>query len=120
MSAAFSAIITTGTLVLPETSVGITEQSTTRKPLDAVHAQPLSRTASGSLAFAHLAGAARVEDRGAVVAAELEQVGVGRRAHGAGPDLALARNGASPATRRVARAALTPATGVARSSSVAR
>ena len=41
MSLAFSAIITTGALVLPETSVGMIEQSTTRKPGHAVHAQPV-------------------------------------------------------------------------------
>ncbi len=49
-SAARSAIITTGTLVLPDTSVGITEQSTTRRPATPCTRSRSSTTASGSLA----------------------------------------------------------------------
>ena len=35
IAAAFSAIMTTGTFVLPDTSVGMMPQSTTRRPVDA-------------------------------------------------------------------------------------
>ena len=48
-SLAFSAIITTGALVLPETSVGMIEQSTTRRP-----ATPCTRSRSSTTAIASL------------------------------------------------------------------
>jgi hypothetical protein len=116
MSTAFSAIITAGALVLPDTSVGMAEQSITRSPRRraraAAHRPPPGRPA-------HLAGAAGMEDGGAVVAAELEQRGV-VAGLGAGLDLALARRAASPAWPRWRRAAFTPATAVRRSSSVDR
>ena len=50
-----------GALVLPVVSVGITEASITRKPVDAVHAQP--RIDHRARVLAHLAGADRVIDR---------------------------------------------------------
>ncbi|KAG0920899.1 hypothetical protein G6F31_020535 [Rhizopus arrhizus] len=47
--AARSASITTGTLVLPETSVGMMEQSTTRRPATPCTRRRSSTTAIGSL-----------------------------------------------------------------------
>ena len=61
ISAAFSAIIITGALVLPEVMVGITEASATRRPVDA--AQPQAVVDHGERIRAHPAGADRVEDR---------------------------------------------------------
>ena len=86
MSTAFSAIITAAALVLPDTSVGIAEQSITRSPGTPCTRRRASTTAIASLA--HAAGAAGVEDGRALVAAELQQRGVvaGLRA---GLDLAL-------------------------------
>ena len=49
MSTAFSAIITAGALVLPDTSVGITEQSITRRPVVPFTRKRVSTTASASL-----------------------------------------------------------------------
>src|SRR6218665_73459 len=48
-STAFSAIITMGALVLPETSVGIAEPSITRRPAMPCTRRRASTTASGSL-----------------------------------------------------------------------
>ena len=54
--AAFSAIITTGTFVLPDTSVGMTPQSTTRNVRRSrARASAASTTARGSIARPHLA-----------------------------------------------------------------
>ena len=61
MSAAFSPIMMVGALVLPPIRVGMTEASTTRRPLDAAHAQVGSTTACSILA--HAAGADRMIDR---------------------------------------------------------
>ncbi|MCK7492377.1 MAG: thioredoxin family protein [Comamonadaceae bacterium] len=99
-SLARSAIITTGALVLPETSVGITEASTTRSPSTPRTRSCGSTTASAS--DAHAAGAGRVvdgvgaaADRGAdlVVAAAPRR----RRARARGRRRRTAR---TPAARR--------------------
>ena len=75
-SAARSAIISVGALVLPLVIVGMTLASTTRRPAHAVHAQARVDHRRGSRGGAHLGGADRVEDRRADVAGELRQVGV--------------------------------------------
>lgn len=53
-SLAFSAIITTGALVLPDTSVGMIEQSTTRRPGTPCTRSRSSTTASGSAPILHV------------------------------------------------------------------
>ena len=83
ISAAFSAIIITGALVLPEVIVGMTEASAMRSP-----SRPRSRRRSSTTAArigAHPAGADRVEDGGADRARGLGQLV--RRSGSAGPGL---------------------------------
>ena len=63
MSAAFSAIMITGALMLPPTRSGITEASTTRRPSTPRTRSCGSTTAISSLSRAHLAGAERVVQR---------------------------------------------------------
>jgi len=65
-AAAFSAIITTGALVLPDTSVGMMPQSMTRSASQPCTLSPASTTA-------------RMEDRAARIADELEELVVGAR-----------------------------------------
>ena len=60
-----------GALVLPETRLGMIEASTTRKPGDAAHAQPLVN--HRHLVLSHLAGADRVIDGAGGVASDLKQ-----------------------------------------------
>ena len=119
MSLAFSAIITTGALVLPDTSVGMIEQSTTRKPVHAVHAQPVVDDRH-RVVRAHPAGARRMEDRRAVVARELEQLVVvcTSRPRADAPRRRRARSAAVAASR--ARDTARPRSRSARSRSVER
>ena len=112
MSTAFSAIITTGALVLPDTSVGMTEQSTTRRPPHAVHAQARvdhrQRIAAPSCRCRSDGRSSR-RCRGRTASS----VVVGRRLSGPG---LTSRFDVGPHRARcaaIARAALTPATVVA-------
>ena len=104
-------------LVLPDTSVGITDPSATPQPLQPVHGQAIVHDGLG--VAPHFAGADRVEDGRAVGARVIQQFGVGvhllagqvlagdePRQHGAGGDAAAQLQ--------------PPATRVRRSSSVAR
>src|SRR6218665_455543 len=75
-SPAFSAIITMGALVLPETSVGIAEPSITRRPAMPCTRRRASTTASGALPMRE--GAAGGEMVGPWGAAEIEQLGGAR------------------------------------------
>ena len=77
MSAAFSAIIITGALMLPLIRSGITEASIDAQPLDAAH--PQVRIDHGALVVvaAHLAGAERVMKRDRGVADVLVERRVG-------------------------------------------
>src|SRR6218665_5943 len=93
-SPAFSAIITMGALVLPETSVGIAEPSITRRPAMPCTRRRASTTASGALPMRQGpagwkgggpggvigggGGGEGMEDGGAVGAAEIEQLGGAR------------------------------------------
>ena len=63
-------------LVLPETTVGITEASTTRSPSMPMHAQ--FRIDHGHRIDAHLAGAGGMKHGAAVVAGVFQQLRVGR------------------------------------------
>ena len=76
-SAAFSAIITVGELVLPDVMVGMIEASAMRKSLEA--AQPQPRVDDRHRVIAHAAGADRVEDRRADVACCARSSLVGRK-----------------------------------------
>ena len=80
-SAARSAIISVGELVLPLVMVGMTLASTTRRPCDAVHAQARVDDRHRVARRPHLRGADRVEDRRADVAGELRQVVVALELH---------------------------------------
>ena len=73
IAAAFSAIMTTGTLVLPDTSVGMMPQSTTRRPAMPMHAQLRIDDGCAVVGRPHPRRAARMEDRSAGVPRELEQ-----------------------------------------------
>ena len=75
-SAARSAIISVGALVLPLVIVGMTLASTTRRPVDAVDAQARVDDRHRVARRPHLRRADRMEDRRADVAGELGQVGV--------------------------------------------
>ncbi len=67
----------TGTLVLPDVRVGMMLQSTTRRPSSAVHAQFVVDYRQRIGGVAHLARAARMEDRSAGVPGEFQQIRIG-------------------------------------------
>ena len=68
ISAAFSAIISVGELVLPDVIRGITEASATRNPGEPAHPQPPVDDRHRIVVAAHLGGADGMEDRRADVA----------------------------------------------------
>ena len=98
-AAARSAIISVGALVLPLVMVGITLASATRSAGHAVHAQARVDHRHRVVGAAHLAGADRVEDRGADVAGQARQFVVALVLH-AGLDLARRVRAPAPAARR--------------------